>query len=146
MSSETQRARPFPWRCTNCRQREVVPQTIPYRIDVKHEGTTHTLDLPALTVPKCRSCGQLLFDDGADEQISIALRQQLRLLLPEQIRRNRKQLGLSQREFAERLGIAEETVSRWETGALIQSRAMDNLLRIYFESAEVRTFIVGCKQ
>lgn len=146
MSSDTKREqgdRPFPWRCPNCRQREVVPQTIPYTIDVKHDGLMHNIHLPALTVPKCRSCGHLLFDDGADEQISSALRQHLRLLSPEQIRTNRKALALSQRELAERLGIAEETISRWETGALIQSRAMDNLLRIYFDNSDVRAGLVG---
>jgi putative zinc finger/helix-turn-helix YgiT family protein len=149
MSSDTQRERgdrPFPWRCPNCRQREVVPQTVPYTIDVKHDGLIHTIHLPGLTVPKCRSCGHLLFDDQADEQISAALRQHLRLLSPEQIRGNRKALALSQRELAERLGIAEETISRWETGALIQSRAMDNLLRIYFANADVRAALVGSGQ
>lgn len=149
MSSDTQREhgdRPFPWRCPNCRQREVVPQTVPYTIDVKHDGLMHTIHLPAFTVPKCRSCGHLLFDDHADEQISNGLRQHLRLLSPQEIRRNRKVLALSQRELAERLGIAEETISRWETGALIQSRAMDNLLRIYFANASVRAVLIGSAQ
>jgi len=40
--------------------------------------------------------------------------------------------------MAELLGVAKETISRWETGALIQSRAMDNLLRLFFESEDVR--------
>ncbi len=150
MRSDTQRNpgdRPFPWRCPYCRQsREVVPQIVQETMDVKHDGVLHTLNLPALEVPKCRSCGRILFNDGADEQISNALRTQLRLLSPEQIRRNRKNLDLTQRELAERLGVAEETISRWETGALIQSRAMDNLLRVYFANAEVRAALVGGAQ
>jgi transcriptional regulator with XRE-family HTH domain len=48
--------------------------------------------------------------------------------------------------LAERLGVAEETISRWETGALIQSRAMDNLLRVYFANADVRAALVGGEQ
>jgi hypothetical protein len=41
--------------------------------------------------------------------------------------------------MAEQLGIAKETIARWEAGLMIQSRAMDNLLRLYFESEEVRS-------
>lgn len=35
---------------------------------------------------------------------------------PEQIRRLRKQLGLSQRQFARRLGVSPRTLNRWEMG------------------------------
>ena len=48
---------------------------------------------------------------------------------------------MSQQELAEQLGVAKETISRWETGAMIQSRAMDNLLRLFFESEEARTLL-----
>jgi hypothetical protein len=34
--------------------------------------------------------------------------------------------------------IAEATLSRWETGAQIQQRAMDAFLRVFFRSAEAR--------
>ena len=36
------------------------------------------------------------------------------------------------------LRVAKETVSRWETGAQIQQRAMDLLLRLFFDIPEVR--------
>ncbi len=48
---------------------------------------------------------------------------------------------MSQQELAEQLGVAKETICRWETGAMIQSRAMDNLLRLFFESEEVRRLL-----
>lgn len=35
--------------------------------------------------------------------------------------------------------MAKETISGWESGAVIQSRAMDKLLRIYFAFPEVRS-------
>lgn len=34
------------------------------------------------------------------------------------VRRVRRQLGLTQREFGERVGVAAMTVSRWERGVL----------------------------
>ena len=69
-----------------------------------------------------------------------------RLLTPQQIREGREALGLQSKELAERLGVAKETLSRWETGMMIQSRAMDNLLRAYFAVPEVRAVLQGPNQ
>src|SRR5262249_38110213 len=81
-----------------------------------------------------------------DEKINEALRSHLRLLTPAQIRKGIEQLGLRQQELAERLGVAPETISRWVNGALIQSRAMDNLLRLFFALPEVRDVLRGASQ
>jgi len=63
--------------------------------------------------------------------------------LAEQIRENRDELGLSQRELADHLGVAVETISRWENGALTQTRAMDRYLRLYFSVPAVRAALVS---
>ena len=47
-------------------------------------------------------------------------------------------LLLTQKLLADHLGIAESTLSRWETGAQIQQRAFDKLLRLYFDVPEAR--------
>ena len=122
------------------------PSTSPYTTDVKHDGRLHTLVIEKLTVPTCGSCGERVFGNDADEQISQALRSKLHLLSLAQIRAGLQQLGLSQKELASRLGIAEATFSRWVTGSVIQSRAMDNLLRVYFAFPEVRGALVGKEQ
>jgi len=99
-----------------------------------------------LTVPVCRKCGEKIFTDSVDEQVSQALRSKLRLLSPQEILRSLHELGLSQKELASRLGVAEATFSRWVTGSVIQSRAMDNLLRTYFAFPEVRHVLIGEEQ
>src|SRR5271165_3034832 len=86
--------RPFPWMCPVCMKHEVHPSHISYTAEIKHDGLLHTVHLPALELPKCRSCGELLFDYRADDQIHDALRAQLHLLTPAQIRNRRKDLGL----------------------------------------------------
>jgi len=70
-------------------------------------------------------------------QIVQALRTCLRLLTPEQIEQARDRLGFFPSELAERLGVTEETVRRWESGLLARSRARDNLLRVYFALPDV---------
>jgi putative zinc finger/helix-turn-helix YgiT family protein len=133
--------RPFPWRCTKCKAKAVYPQATDYTVTVKHDGRPYTIRIPDLSIPTCRNCGEQTFAVGDDDRIVAGLRAQIGLLAPEEIRESRCRLGLNQQELAEQLGVAKETISRWETGALIQSRAMDNLLRLFFGSEEVRRLL-----
>lgn len=126
------KAKPFPWRCPECGKKEVRPATVAHTSEIKHDGRLHTVEIPKLRVPRCAACGEFVFDNDADEQIAQALCEHLGLLSGDQIRTNRDELGLSQRVLAEHLGVAVETISRWENGALIQTRAMDRYLRVYF--------------
>jgi putative zinc finger/helix-turn-helix YgiT family protein len=124
--------KPFPWRCPECGKKAVQPATVQHTSRIKHDGRLYSVELPALRVPQCGDCGELVFDNDTDEQIARAFRAQLGLLSGDQIRKNREDLGLSQRILAEHLGVAVETISRWENGALTQTRAMDRYLRVYF--------------
>jgi putative zinc finger/helix-turn-helix YgiT family protein len=142
MKRLTQR-KEFPWRCSRCRAKEVQPAVIGYTARVNHDGRIYELGLPALNTPRCRACGEVILDDQADEQISAALREHLGLLTPEQIRRALRALGMQQKTLAACLGIAEATLSRWLSGGLIQSRAMDNLMRVCFGIPAVRTVLTG---
>jgi putative zinc finger/helix-turn-helix YgiT family protein len=129
---------PFPWPCSQCGLRTVERETLAYSTEVPYDGRNYTVELAEFRVPRCRNCGAMVLDDEANDQITAALRLQLGLLTPEQIHRNRDALGLKQRDFAALLGVGESTVSRWETGAQIQQRSLDKLMRLYFAIPEVR--------
>ncbi len=135
------KARPFPWPCADCYTLTVVPTIIDYMAKVKHDGVVHEFHLPGIEVPRCQTCGETYSTADVDERVSEALRSHLRLLTPAQMREGIENLGLRQQELAEQLGVAPETISRWVNGGLIQSRAMDNLLRLYFDSEEVRRLL-----
>jgi len=104
--------------------------TMPYATTIEHDGRAYRVEIPALTVPQCANCRAISIDDEADQQISAAFRREARLLTPEEIRQGREKLGLTQKQFANLLGVGEATVSRWETGAQIQQRAMDRFVRV----------------
>ena len=123
---------PPPWPCFECDAQEVFERATDYTTTVKHDGRVYTIRIPDLAIPTCRRCGAQTFSVGDDDRIIAALRAQLGLLEPQEIQGQRSRLGMTQQELAEQLGVAKETISRWETGALIQSRAMDNLLRLVF--------------
>lgn len=135
--------RPFPWPCPECGKEEVYPATIAYDAEVKHDGRLHAFHISALQVNKCSACGEVLFSNATDDQMSQALREHLALLSPRQIRDSLRALGMKQKELGNRLGVAPETISRWLSGTHIQSRAMDNLMRLFFAFDNVRAALTG---
>lgn len=82
----------------------------------------------------CDFCGEIELDASAmsesRKQADLLYRERHGLLTPEKIRGIRKNLGLSQKDFEIMLGLSSPTVSRWETGSVVQPKAMDNYLRI----------------
>ena len=133
--------KPFPWICPECGRREVQPASISYATEIKHDARLHRLEIPDLMVPRCGACGELVFDNRADQRVARESRRVLGLLSAEQIRSNREKLGQSQEQLAEQLGVAAETIIRWETGALTPTRAMDRYLRVYFGVPAVRSVL-----
>lgn len=91
------------------------------------------LVVPNYVVYYCPHCRE----EFLDHQLIRPHQQQLRdwqraidgLLSAEEIRHLRKSLGLSQDEFSALLGGGGKAFARYETGAVRQSVAMDNLLR-----------------
>ena len=130
--------RQFPQRCPECGKVAVHPEVISYNAHVKHDGSLYELSIPRLHVNKCQSCGEVLFDNKTDDEISQALRDRLKLLSPQEIRERIHSLGLTQKEFAEGIRAAPETISRWLSGTHIQSGSSDMLMRLFFEREETR--------
>jgi len=129
--------RTYPKRCGKCGQPAIQLATVPYVTTIEHDGRAYRVEIPALTVPQCANCQSISIDDEADRQISAAFRRKAGLLAPEEIRQGRERLGLTQKQFANLLGVGEATVSRWETGAQIQQRALDRFLRVCLASPAV---------
>ncbi len=133
--------KPFPWKCGKCRERTVEPATVDYSTTIEHDGRAYEVSVPELPVARCQNCGEIVLDDDANRRISETFRAQLGLLTPARIRQSRERLGLTQQQLAKDLGVAEASLSRWETGAQIQQRALDRLLRLYFGCEQVRTVL-----
>ena len=120
--------------------------TTRYDAEVRHDGRLHIFTIPRLELPVCQACGEKVFTEQVDAQVNNALRAHLKLLTPDQIRDGIKRVGLSQKNFAARLGIAAATLSRWLNETQIQSRAMDNLLRAFLAFPQLRTALSGESQ
>jgi len=117
-----------------CEQRIAPPHT--YKM--KYDGGTYQVLVDNMPEWYCRDCDVSVIDEESDPFLQAALRKYIGLLSPEQIRAGLKKLKLSQEKFAEQLGCAAETVSRWLNGAVLQSRTYDRFMRVYFLCPEVR--------
>ncbi len=133
--------KPFPWKCGQCHQKQVIGTTLAsYETDLDHDGRNYPLTMINFRVARCENCGNIILDDQANRELIDALRVAAGLLHPTTIRERREALGLTQKTLASQLRVSESTLSRWESGAQIQQRAMDLLLRGYFYVDEFRFF------
>ena len=130
--------REFSKKCSKCQERAVVIATIPYETQINYDGRLHDLKIPALTVPQCAACGNISIDLTASDQISRSFRSQLGLLEPDEIRRRREKLGLTQQALAELLDVEAGEIAWWENGERLQQRHMDRFLRAFFVLPELR--------
>lgn len=137
--------KPYPRQCAVCGGISVSKCHIPYNAEVRHDGKLHTFSIASLGIDQCRHCGEQYFTAATDDEISLALRSHLGLLTPRQIRSGIDLCDVNQKVFAEHLGIAAETVSRWLTGASVQTRSLDKLMRLYFTMPDVRMALAGCE-
>ena len=89
-----------------------------------------TLRVDKLPVRRCTAC-DLEFTDHEGERLQHdAVCRHLGVLTPTEVREIRKRYGMTTAAFAETSGLGPATLSRWETGALVQNRANDLYLRL----------------
>jgi transcriptional regulator with XRE-family HTH domain len=86
-----------------------------------------------------------MLDSEAMDQLGEVFLRQIDLLSPQQIRDLRLQSKLTQQELADASGVSEAAVARWEEGGQMQTRSLDNLLRLFFGMPQVRQILTEHK-
>ena len=142
---KTGKAKPYPRRCAECGKQSVSAATISHVAKIKHDGKLHDIQIAELPVDKCSDCGEEFLTTLSSDAKSNALRKELGLLRPDEVRKSLGDLELTQRDFAKHLRVAEESVSRWLNSLSVQSRSLDTLMRLYFAVPEVRELLQSSK-
>lgn len=122
--------------CVECGSDEVtVERNVAIRYDM---GGLHNVTLQGVEVRRCDACGEEAVKIPRIGQLHFVLANliigQPRLLVGDEIRFLRKHLGLSTRDFAHRMGVGRETVSRWENSKEPMGEPTDHLLRALVKS------------
>ena len=111
------------------------PLTTDHRVVRRYDigGLPH-IELHGVDVTRCAACGleEIAIPRIAQlhRVLAVLFVTQHRMLAPVEIRFLRKHVGLSGGDFAQRMGVARETVSRWETGGSPMGAVADRLLRL----------------
>lgn len=118
-------------KCDECNAQVTTERNAVRRYDIG--GLPH-VTLHGVEVIRCANCGNEEIAIPRIGQlhrvIAASMVKQRRMLAPVEIRFLRKHIGLSGNDFAQRMGVARETVSRWETGANPMGAVADRLLRL----------------
>ena len=100
-------------------------------LELTYKACTTTVDMPGWY---CDVCGEGIHR-AEDMKVSDRAVNRLKaqadgLLGPNEVRRIRKRLGVSQREAGRLIGGGPNAFQKYESGELLASRALSNLLRI----------------
>lgn len=117
--------------------RDVRPMTITYK------GHNLTFDMPGW-YPKSNDEGTFTDDDlkTYDKAINHLKAEAEHLLLPDEIRAIRKKLKLTQVQAGTLLGGGKKAFQKYESGEILPSRAISNLLRVLAEEPSLLTTIL----
>ncbi|MGI4789918.1 MAG: type II toxin-antitoxin system MqsA family antitoxin [Janthinobacterium lividum] len=100
------------------------PMTIHYK------GLSATFEMPGWYC----ACGEGVVTakdmDTSDRQLNLLKAQSENLVLPSDVRRIRKKLGLNQQAAGQILGGGPSAFNKYEKGQVLPSKAISNLLRV----------------
>lgn len=96
---------------------------------------------------RCNVCGEeeYSFEQAiaAERRAGEIYREQNGFLQPDEIVALRRRWGVTQAQLEDALGLGRKTIARWESGRVLQSRALDNLLRAINQFPAVLVFLAG---
>src|SRR5262245_46351558 len=100
-------------------------------MDLRYKGQSVTIQMPGWY---CADSGESIHT-GEDMRVSDAALKDLKikaekLLAPEEIKRIRRKLGLTQREAGEVIGGGPNAFQKYESGEVLLSKGMSNFLRV----------------
>ena len=85
----------------------------------------------------CAACGEEVLPAELIARVEAERYRLEGLLSPAEVQDVRKRMGLSQRDMSKLLGVGEKTYTRWELGLSVQTKSMDNLIRLADQRPEV---------
>jgi len=123
--------------CPQCGQERITTRTETQRFQFGRGEDAVELfaDVP---VRACGNCGFEFTDGEAEDTRHEAVCRHLGVLTPREILDLRQKYGLSRAEFAGLTRFGEASLARWETGALIQNPANDQLMYLLQFDENVR--------
>jgi putative zinc finger/helix-turn-helix YgiT family protein len=122
--------------CRDCHSSRLTREFQPESFSYRSGGVDYPVKA-SYPIYRCLDCGETIMDAEGEDARHDAICKAMGRLTPSEILTMRKELRLSQREFADLSGLGEASIGRWEAGELIQSESNDNLLRLLSNRANL---------
>ena len=122
--------------CTACGNKSLVHKKGTFHFEVKDrdanpDAREFQIDIGNSEWDECEACGERLLSEKIDEALEKWQYTREGLLTPGKIRNIRLRHKLTQKQISKILGVGEKSYTRWENGLSMQTKAMDNLIRIF---------------
>ncbi|MEW5945036.1 MAG: type II TA system antitoxin MqsA family protein [bacterium] len=122
--------------CTACGNRSLVHKKGTFHFEVDDRATNPDarefhINIRNADWDECEVCGEQILSEELDGALGKWQYTREGLLTPEAIRNIRLRHKLTQKQISEILGVGEKSYTRWENGLSMQTKAMDNLIRIF---------------
>jgi len=115
-----------PYPCDECDSGNVEAVTEDYAIRTP-DG--NTIIVPGVEMHRCNHCGETLIPAASSRYISEYEARETEQLTREELHAIFERSDLTQKDFAEALGLGEKTFHRWLKGTQVVSRSMGYYLR-----------------
>jgi len=110
----------------------------PEAIEVRKTRETKYKQMPVVlkdvSLYECQRCGEEFFSATQSREFFRRLKEECRrnlgLLSPEHIIAIRRRYNLNQDDLEKLLGMGQKVVTRWERGKVLQTKPVDDLLRL----------------
>lgn len=117
---------------------------------ITEEYKGEKITVPGIEHFQCDECGN--YEIGCDEadelsrHVANEYARRMGLLAPEEIASIRRKLKFTQKQFESMLGVSSPSVSRWENGAVQQSKPVDKLMRVIRDVPDVARYLTECAE
>lgn len=122
--------------CSACGNKSLVSKKGTFRFEVPENGMNKNvrefhIEIENARWDECGICGETLLSEELDAALERWQYTREGLLTPVEIKEIRESRGLTQKQISMILGVGEKSYTRWENGLSMQTKAMDNLIRIF---------------
>jgi len=132
--------------CCSCGQNALETKRGTFVFQVPPEIPGGVMRVPDAEWQECSNCGERVLPNKLFRALHAERSRRLGLLSAEEIKAIRENLGLTQAQMAELLGVGEKTYTRWESGKSIQNKSSDNLIRMAQQCPELLSSIDAQRQ
>jgi HTH-type transcriptional regulator/antitoxin MqsA len=124
-------------RCAICGKDELVEKHGTFEFEWPTDISAKPSRFADATWCACGACGEEVLPAELIARVEAERYRLDGLLSPAEVLAVRKRLGLTQRDMSKLLGVGEKSYTRWELGLSVQTKSMDNLVRLADQHPEV---------